>query len=518
MSSANKINLADSSVPASSLLKYPHLRGVSLLFVLLGIMMHTIDSTIANVALPHIQGSLSANVEQIAWVITAYIVASAMATPTVAWLAGRFGIKRIMLLSVALFTLSSILCGLAVTFNDLVLYRILQGLSGAALIPIGQNIVIGAFKPEDSGKAMAIFGLGVMLGPILGPTLGGYITEWSNWRWVFFVNLPVGLLAIVGISIFLKERPMQHKLYFDSLGFFSLIISMGSFQLMMDRGHTEGWFDSWEIIVWGFVSVTSLYIFCARTYLAKEPFFDRRLFLDRNFCIGNLIFFYIGGNMVVAMLMIPVIMQSLLNYPADLAGLMLAPRGFGMMLAMALTPRLAANKDPRIIICIGMIITAVAMWDQGQMGTYFSPEDFARAGFIHGLGLGMIFVLLGVLSFNHMHDNLQLQASTFFNTVRNVGQSFCAALAVSFLANGIQINTAELGQNIHAGSDSLSFMTPHLGGDTQTTLALLQMAVAEQASFISYINIFNALAWISLAFAPIVFLAKDPRTLSRPTD
>ena len=226
-------------VPENTLLKYPHWRGVSLTFVLMGIMMHTIDSTIANVALPHMQGSLSATIEQISWVITGYIVATAIATPSVAWLSARFGLKTVMLFSVLSFTLTSVLCGLAITLEDLVLYRILQGLSGAALIPLGQTIVLTAFKPEDMGKAMALFGLGVMFGPIIGPTLGGYITEWSNWRWVFFVNLPFGLLATAGIWFFLKDTLITKKLYFVTVGFVSLITALVRFQMLMDRVHGD---------------------------------------------------------------------------------------------------------------------------------------------------------------------------------------------------------------------------------------------------------------------------------------
>jgi len=498
-------------VPENTLLKYPHWRGVSLTFVLMGIMMHTIDSTIANVALPHMQGSLSATIEQISWVITGYIVATAIATPSVAWLSARFGLKTVMLFSVLSFTLTSVLCGLAITLEDLVLYRILQGLSGAALIPLGQTIVLTAFKPEDMGKAMALFGLGVMFGPIIGPTLGGYITEWSNWRWVFFVNLPFGLLATAGIWFFLKDTPITKKLYFDTIGFVSLITAMGSFQMLMDRGHGEDWFESWEIVGWAFISLTALYTYIVRTLTAADPFFSRRLFTDRNFVVGNIIFFFVGGNMVVVMLMVPTIMQTLLGYPVQTAGLMLAPRGLGMMLAMVLTPRLTQNRDPRFALTLGLLLTAYALWDHAQMGIYFSAWDFARTGFVHGLGLGTIFVLLGTLSFSHLPEEIRLQASTFFNMIRNVGQSFCAALAMSFLARNVQINNAEIGETVTHTQQRLSLALADVPGigDPEVTLALLQGGILKQATFISYINNFYILAGITLLFIPIVWMARN---------
>jgi len=500
-------------VPATSLLTYPHLRGLSLAFVLMGIMMHTIDSTIANVALPHMQGALSASIDQVSWIITGYIVAAAVATPPVAWLAARFGMKTVIMVSVASFTTASVLCGLAVTLEEMVLYRILQGLSGAALIPIGQTIVLSAYRPEEYGKAMGLFGLGVMFGPIIGPTLGGYITEWANWRWVFFVNLPVGLVALGGIWLLVKETPVDKTRALDGVGFVSLVTSMATFQMLMDRGHGEGWFSSWEIILWASVSAAALYVFIVRTITAQSPFFDRRLFMDRNFAVGNLVFFFVGGNMVVAMLMVPTVMQTLLGYPVSTAGMLLAPRGLGMMIGMTLAPRLSANRDPRVLISLGLVITAYALWDQAQMGTYFSEWGFIRTGLVHGFGLGMIFVTLGAITFNHLPDEIRLQASTFFNMVRNVGQSFCAAVAMSTLARNIQINTSELGEAVTMVNKSLRLASvdlPQMAGQEQAYL-LMQAGIMRQAMFISYINNFYILAAITFMFIPVVWLAKYDR-------
>lgn len=496
----------------NSLLKYPHLRGVSLAFVLMGIMMHTIDSSIANVALPHMQGSLSANTNQISWVITGYIVAAGIGTPPVAWLAARFGIKKIILCSVAFFTFTSVMCGIAVTLEEMVFYRVLQGFSGAALIPIGQTIVLSAYKQEEYSKAMGLFGVGIMVGPIIGPTLGGFITEWSNWRWVFFINLPFGLLAMGGIWFFVKDTPVNRNMHFDILGFLSLVVAMGALQLFMDKGHGEDWFESWEIIVWAGIFVSAVYVFIVRTITAKMPFFDRRLYADWNFVLGNILFLFVSGNMVAVMIMLPVVLQTLHGYSVFGAGLLLVPRGIGMMLAMSLTPRLAANIDPRKSISLGILIAAYAMWDQSQMGIYFTAWDFVRTGVTHGIGLGIVFVSLGALTFNNLPNEIRLQASTFFNMIRNVGQSFCAALAMSALASNVQINTAELGESINPLEKNLHLVLVNAGAffDQSLALSIVQNITLKQAMTLAYVNMFFAVGVLTLCLLPIVWLCKKP--------
>ncbi len=498
------------AVPENSLLNYPHLRGLSLTFVLMGLMLHTIDSSIANVALPHMKGSLSATVDQISWVITGYLVAAAIGTPPVAWLSARFGIKKILLTSVSVFTLSSVLCGLSVTLEDLVLYRIFQGLSGAALIPVGQTIVLSAYKREEYTKAMGLFGLGIMFGPIIGPTLGGYITEWFNWRWVFFINLPFGLIAAAGIWFFIRDSPANRNQSFDTLGFLSLVVAMAAFQLFMDRGHGKDWFDSWEIVIWAGLFVTATYVFIVRAITAKEPFFDLLLYKDWNFMLGNFVFFFVGGNMVVMMLMVPIVMQTLQGFSVASAGLLLVPRGVGMMLAMTLSPRLTRNLDPRITITIGLLIAAYATWDQAQMGTYFTAWDFVRTGFAHGLGLGMIFVSIGALTFSGLPDEMRLQASTFYSMMRNVGQSFCAALAMSAIVRNMQVNTSELGQSITVLEKNLQMLLANstVVFDQSAALAIMQSITAKQAMTMAYINVFFAVSIITLCLVPFIWLFK----------
>lgn len=503
-----------SDVPRGALIKYPGLRGVSLAFVLLGVMLHTIDSTIANVALPHMQGALSATIDQVTWVITSYIVAAAIMTPSVAWLSDRFGLKRVLIVSVLGFTVTSTMCGFAISLNDMVVYRFLQGASGAALIPIGQMVVLSSYPREDAAKAMAIFGLGVMLGPIIGPSLGGYITEVANWRWVFLINLPVGLAAAVGIALLVKEGPVSSDKYFDATGFFSLILAIGAFQFVMDQGHGEDWFESWKIIIWTVFTLLALYVFVVRTVTAKDPFFSRRLFSDRNFVASNVLFFAVMGNMVSTMVMIPVLMQSVMGYPALEAGIVLVPRGIGSMIGMALTPRLFARFDSRMVTGAGLLLTVVALIDQSHVSTFWTPWDFMRSGFVHGLGLGIVFVRISTLAYSTIPDQLLLQASTFFNSARNVGASFCASLAMSTLSRNVQINTAELGEYIHPLRKTLGLLAP---GDpdaliSQTVLALLHADVGRQAALISYGNNFLVIGLLSLLCVGLLLLIDEPKT------
>ena len=502
----------DDIVPETALIRYRSMRGLTLSFVLLGVMMHTIDSTIANIALPYMQGSMSATLDQIAWIVTSYILATAVVTPAVAWLSDRFGLRRVLLVSVLGFTAASVLCGMAVSLTDMVVYRFIQGASGAALIPIGQLIVVSCYPRTQTAKAMAVFGLGVMLGPILGPTLGGYITEMFDWRWVFFVNVPVGLIAAAGIAALVKDAPKTTTNHFDGFGFFSLIISLIFLQLIMDQGHGEDWFESNLIVVWTLLSAIALYLFIVRTITAEHPFFDRELFKDRDFMASNLMFFIVMGNMVATMVMLPPLIQSVMGYPAFEAGLLLVPRGVGTMIGMVFAPRLFARIDPRFPILLGMAITVFALLDQAQVSIYYGAADIVRSGFFHGLGLGILFVQIGALTYRTIPDRLRLQASAFFNAMRNVGGAFCASLSMAVLSSNIQINMSELGEHINPLRKGLDLLVPLTPGESiaPEVYAIAQAAIAQQAALISYGNNFLAIAIVSAMSMVFLLLVKPP--------
>lgn len=495
-----------SDLPEGALLKYPGTRGLSLTFVIMAVMLHTIDSTIANVALPHMRGELSATIDQISWVITGYIVAAAIATPCVAWVSQRYGVKRVLLGAVLVFTASSMLCGLAMSLGDLVMYRVLQGFSGAALMPLGQAILLSTFEKKDFPKAMGLFGFGIMFGPIIAPTLGGYIIELSNWRWVFYVNLPVGLVAALGIWLLVKAPPSDKVPRFDSIGYMTLVVAIGCFQLMMDRGQSEDWFQSEEIIMWLIVSALGFYFYVVRTTTAKTPLFKRQLFTDRNFILGNVLFFFIMGNMVATMVLLPTLMQSVMGYPVVHTGLLLAPRGVGMMIAMVLAPRLSNRINPKVISAIGLALASYALWDQSHISIHFTDIDFIRAGFWHGFGLGLVFGQLGAMCFATIPDELRLEASSLFNITRNVGASVCASISMTLLARNIQINTTTLGESVTPMRNTLELSPFNLqeGIVDPATLSVLSGSVAKQAAILAYGSNFLLLA--ALCFFSIILL------------
>lgn len=502
-------------VPETALIKYPHLRGLSLVFVLAAVMLHTIDSTIANVALPHMQGSLSANIDQISWVITGYIMAAAIATPSVAWLSDRFGLKRVLIGSILSFTAASALCGLAISLNDMILFRILQGMSGAALIPLGQTVLLSTFEKEELPRAMSLFGLGIMFGPIIGPTLGGYITEFMSWRWVFFVNVPIGLVAAAGLQFFVKERAIDKSAYFDGFGFVALVTAIACLQLVLDRGEGQDWFESWEIITLAVMAVIGLYLFTAQIMTAKQPLFAKEIFTNRNFIAGNIVFFIVMGNMITTAVLVPTLMQSIMGYPVLKAGLLIAPRGLGMMIAMVMTPRLSARMDPRYPPVIGIVIASWALWQQATVSIYFTEWQFVWTGFWQSFGLGMVFVQMSALCFSTIPDPLRLQATTVFNISRNTGSAFAASVGITFLTRSIQVNAHEIGESVTHFRKSFE-LSPILSAatDSPAVIALLHGGVVRQAAFISYINVFTLIALVTLIGIPLLLLIKPPKPVA----
>ena len=319
-------------------------------------LMQALDSTIANVALPYMQGSLSASANEITWVLTSYITAAAIMTAPVGWLAARFGRKNLMLVCLIGFTVASMMCGAAQSLAQIVIFRLLQGTFGAALVPLSQSIMLDIYPPEKRGMAMAIWGVGVMLGPILGPTVGGYLTDLYNWRWVFYVNLPVGMAAVAGLIVFMPGEASRGDMRFDWLGFGVLALGIGSFQLMLDRGHDQDWFSSPEIIIEAILAALGTYLFLVHMLTAQRPFIPPGAFKDRNFVAGLALMFSVGIVLVATAALMAPWLQTLANYPVASAGLVLSPRGVGTMLSMLLGGRLTTRVDPRLLIASGILL------------------------------------------------------------------------------------------------------------------------------------------------------------------
>jgi DHA2 family multidrug resistance protein len=491
----------------------PRHRGMIVVSIMLATIMQALDTTIANVALPHMQGSLSATQEQISWVLTSYIVAAAIMTPPTGFLSARLGRKRLFLGAVAGFTLASLLCGLAQSLPEMVAFRLLQGVFGAALVPLSQAVLLDIYPREQHGSAMALWGMGVMLGPILGPTLGGYLTEYYDWRWVFLINLPFGVLAFCGILFFVAETRRDHGRRLDWFGFAMLSIGIGALQLMLDRGETKGWFGSTEIVVEAALAGLGLYLFVVQMATAPRPFLEPRLFRDRNLVVGLLFIFVIGIILLATLALMPPFLQNLMGYPVVTTGLVLAPRGIGTMLAMMVVGRLVGRVDARALIFAGLAVTALSLWEMAGFTTDVDQWTIVRTGIVQGVGLGLIFVPLSTVTFATLAAELRTEATAMFSLLRNLGSSIGVSIVTALLAQFTQINHATLAEHITPFNPLLQSpaLPESLNPATPAGLAALNDAITRQAATIGYLNDFRLMMYVVLAALPLLLLLRKPR-------
>jgi DHA2 family multidrug resistance protein len=481
--------------------------------VMLATIMQALDTTIANVALPHMQGSMAATQDQISWVLTSYIVAAAIMTPPTGYLATRFGRKPLFAFNVAAFTIASMLCGAAQSLDEIVLFRILQGMFGASLVPLSQAVLLDTYPREKHGSAMALWGLGVMVGPILGPTLGGYLTENYSWRWVFYINLPFGMLALAGILAFLPDTPKDRDRGFDILGFTLLSICLGSLQLMLDRGHMLDWFGSREIIIEAVIAGLCLYLFLVHSATSPAPFISPHLFVDRNFTIGIALMFMVGMVLLATLALMPSFLQSLLGYPVLTTGYVLAPRGVGTMVAMMLVGRLVGRVDVRALILTGMALTALSLW---EMSKFTLDVDFAtlvRTGFVQGLGLGFIFVPLSTAAFATLDHRLRSEGTAIFSLFRNLGSSVGISIVITVLSQRAQQVHAELTDSLTPFRETLRapWLPSLWDWRTEAGAAALNAEVNRQALLIAYLGDFVLMMWMVILAAPLVLFLRPPR-------
>lgn len=485
--------------------------GLITVSVMLATIMQALDTTIANVALPHMQGALSATGEEIAWVLTSYIVAAAIMTPMTGFLAARMGRKRLFVFSVAGFTLASVLCGVATSLQELVVFRLLQGIFGAGLVPLSQAVLLDTYPREQHGSAMAMWGVGVMVGPILGPTLGGYLTEVYNWRWVFFINLPFGILALLGLLVFVQETKRERR-RFDLFGFALLSLAIGALQLLFDRGQSQDWFASTEIVVEAVLAGLGLYLFLVHILTTEQPFLEPTLFRDRNFAIGLVLIFMVGVILLATLALLPPFLQSLMGYPVLTTGLVLAPRGMGSMVSMYLVGRWVNRTDIRLLILAGLSLTTISLWQMAGFTADVSSTTVILSGVIQGLGLGFIFVPLSTLTFATLAPHQRNEATALFSLMRNIGSSIGISIMVTLVARNTQINHAVLGELINPFRSALhSFPWPQgIEPGTPAALALLNGELTRQAAIIAYLNDFRLMAWLTVLAMPLLLLLRRP--------
>lgn len=471
----------------------------------------SIDSTIANVALPHIQSTVSASAEQIIWVLTSYLIASAIATPLSGWLAGRFGRKRVMLMSVAGFTLASLLCAISNDLPTLVLARAIQGISGAGLVPLSQATLLDINPPENHGKAMAIYGLGSMLGPLLGPTLGGWLTDTYSWRWCFLINLPFGIMAFIGLTTFMAEVRETRLARFDMFGFAALSIALASFQLMLDRGQQLDWFDSIEVRMWAVLLAVSVYFTIVHMFTRKDTFINVEMFKDRNFAMGCLVAMTVG---VVALATIPILtvmMQSLLGYTALYTGMIGAPRAAGMILSMFVVTRLIGRIDSKIMLVAGMVLTGISQFMYARTDLSVDPHTLLVDGIVQGFGMGLIFVPLSAIVFATLPSAYRNQGTAMFALTRNIGASLGISLLQRQLTQQQAVVQSRLAEAVRPDAPMLNWNMPGFDLGSNATVAQLTGLISRQASMIAYINVYQLLAVVSFCSLPAIFLMRSPR-------
>src|SRR6478736_5136181 len=492
---------------------HPLPRGVRLIVtvgVMMAVLLQVLDTTIANVALPHMQASLSATQDTINWVLTSYIVASAIALPISGWLADKVGRKRLLLISVVVFTAASVLCATATSLAEMVVFRALQGVGGAFIVPLAQATLFDINPREKHGQAMALFGGGVMIGPILGPVLGGWLTDNYNWRWVFLVNLPVGILCILVMMRFMPKTE-THRRSFDMFGFALLALALAGLQLFLDRGEQQDWLQSWEIRLELGLAIAASWMFMVHMATSKHPLFERTMFTDRNFATG-LVFMAVTGVLLLAGLaLLPPLLQNLYGYSVLQSGYLTAPRGVGTLISMLMAGRLVGKIDSRLLVGLGVTLMGVSLW----MMTGFAIDQPSRpvivSGVVQGLGLGLIFVPLQSLAFETLPTRMRTTGASLLNLSRNIGGSVGISVVGTQLVRMTQVAHADLAQHITqqtiptADPTILQTAVPVAG---PATLAYINMLINKQALFIAYLDDFKLMMIVTFAVLPLLLFMK----------
>jgi MFS transporter, DHA2 family, multidrug resistance protein len=485
-------------------------------------LMQALDQTIANVALPYMQGSLSATYDEITWVLTSYITAAAIMTAPVGWLAGRFGRKYLFIGCLIGFTITSMLCGAAQSLPQMVLFRIMQGVFGAALVPLSQATMMDIYPIEQRGQAMAIWGMGVMVGPILGPTLGGYLTEMYNWRYVFYINLPFGILATLGLLFFMPRSHPNFNMRFDWIGFGVLSLGIGGLQMMLDRGQDQDWFSSREIIVEGVLGCLGVYLFIVHMLTGKKPFIPPAIFRDRNFSAGLAMMAATGTILVSSSSLMAPWLEGLANYPVETAGLIMAPRGIGTMMAMLIGGRLASRMDPRKLMAFGILLLTWSLWDMTAWTPDVSDWRIAFTIVAQGAGLGFVFIPLQVLAFATLAPNYRTDGASLFSLFRNIGAAIGVSITSAMLARNTQALHAEIGASVNPFNRALQAggAVHHMWDPaTRHGAAMLDQIINQQAQITAYIDDYHMMVFTTLPSLLLLLLMRRPRrTLGAPAE
>jgi MFS transporter, DHA2 family, multidrug resistance protein len=511
------MSAATASAPAPSAAASENLhRGIITICAMIATLMQVLDNTIANVALPYMQGSLSTTPDQITWVLTSYVIAAAIMTAPVGWLTARFGRKTIFVTCVAGFTIASILCGLAGSLTQIVLFRLLQGMFGAALVPLSQSTMLDLYSIEQRGSAMAVWGMGVMVGPILGPTLGGYLTDAYNWRWVFYINVPFGIISTLGLWFFLKDNARNATLKFDWTGFAVLSLGLGALQLFLDRGEQKDWLGSTEIVIYVVLCGLGFYLFAVHMWLAEKPFITPSIFLDRNFTLALLVMFLIGIVLLSTSVLLAPYLQVLAGYPVATTGLLMAPRGLGMMIAMLIAGRLVNRFDPRMLMVFGTVVLVYSLQEMTGWTPDIDAWSLAKNGIVQGFGLGFLFIPIQMIAFSTLPASLRTEGTSLISLVRNIGGAMGISITSYLLVHYTQILHAEIAEQVTPFNRMLQTGGAYLMWNLTTPLGItaLNHEVTRQASIMAYANDFKFILVSTVPIAFLVLLMKKPKRIA----
>src|SRR5215510_2512219 len=496
--------------------------------VMLATFMEVLDTSVANVALPHIAGNLSATTEESTWVLTSYLVSNAIILPATNWLGRYFGRKRFLIICIIVFTLASALCGAAGSLGMLIVARILQGAGGGALQPIAQAVLMESFPQEKRGSAMAVFGMGVVVAPIIGPTLGGWITDNYSWRWIFYINVPVGILAVFMANMFIEDPPYirdQRPGRIDGLGFALMAIGLGTLQLVLDKGQEEDWFNSSLITAAAIFAAVTLIAFVIWELSTKEPIVDLRVLKNRNFSVGTSLMTVLGIVLYGTIALLPLFLQTMLGYPAVQSGLTVSPRGFGSIASMLIVGRLIGKINGRYLVLFGFLVLGYATYSFSDINLTITSASITWPNIISGFAMGFIFVPLTTMAMGTLSNEQMGNASGVFNLMRNTGGSMGIAAMTTMLSRGTQIHQAALVQHINPYNPVLQERLREMAGalpggvatvETQQALGAIYGMVAKQAMVLSYIDSFRMLSFLCFLCVPAVFLFKRVRARKGP--
>ncbi len=488
-------------------------RTVLTIGVMAATVMQILDSTIANVALPHMQPDLGATADTVTWVLTSYIVATAVAIPVTGWLSDRIGSRNLFLVAVLGFVGASMLCGLATNLPEMVLFRVGQGMFAAVMNPLSQTVMMDINRPSRQAAALSLWGQGVMVGPILGPVIGGWLTENHNWRWCFYINVPVGALCFAILWLYLPSREVKRR-RFDLFGFTLIGIAISAFQIMLDRGQTLDWFQSTEVWLEGLVALGAAWMAVVHLATAREPMFDRALFTNRNFVTGLFFMLVLGVLMMATMALLPPMLQGLFGYPVFDTGLLLVPRGVGMVITMQIAGRLLGRGfDPRLLVATGLLVAAVSLWSMTGWTLQMGSGNFVATGLVQGAGLGLVFIPLNLMAFATLSSRFRTEGASLLNLFRNIGASVGISAVTALLARNVQTNHEVLGAHIPAagltGADPIVSAVTGLASDQ--LLGLADALVNQQAAMIAYLDDFKLMMILTAAALPLVLLLKRPK-------